>query len=688
MSDARTDFFKSDTRPKQTASRDDFFAGKVDTVGPKKAPNFSAPYAYFDPEVRRAAGVKDSDVTPLQEIPAGFNRGTMELLGLPMNTAVDASNLLGAGYGTAASEITGRPADEFFSPYNKEDVPLTGSWFSQKLDALTSAIGMGPVTQPVAPEKGGHQLMYNIGSGIPSSMVGGGGAVAPGMAGTAAGAIAGQAGADPAMQAVVSLLASHGASKLMEPPAPSQAKEVKESTPQEKLNEAASKQSMGAAGAAVDLDKLSPDLKNAVTAAVQKTGGAVNPEVLARRIQADSLPVKVPMSEGQALGDARIISMERNDRGRTPGAVEAYESQNKALTENLKAFRDMAGEDVFSTNPVEHGDTLIAKYKAIDDARNADITQKYQALQDAAGGDFPIDTQALNTNVIAALKKKLATNNAPSDVMSALDEAASSGKMSLEDFENLRSTLAREQRTNSKGEVRYASGVIRNEIEKIPLQPGAEQLKGLADTARAAARERFQALEADPAYKASVEETVSPDAFVSKFITGKGAYATREQAANMAKAMADDPTAQQTLKVAVLDHLRQSAGIDPAYNGNFSQAGYNKALNALSPRIEFFLDPALVEHTHNLGDVARYSQFQPSGSFVNNSNTFVSAAADKAKFAAEKAVNMSIPGLDLGTMARERIESAAAARRVKKTWDPGAGLTKLSDLSKMGKEKK
>lgn len=686
MSDARTDFFASGGsgggKSKAAATRDDFFAGKVDIEEPKKPVNFSSPYAYFDPEVRRASGTEDADLTPLQEIPSGFNRGVVELAGLPMSTATAATNLVGAGYGTARSQITGEDPNELFTPYDPAQIAGTGDWFAQKLDALTGSFGLGPVTQPINPNAPGHSLMYNIGAGIPGSMIGGSGAVAPGMVGTAAGAIVGEAGADPATQAVASLLGGYGASRLMDSPmAPSKAREVEEKTPQQLLDDQAHKQSTGAAGAAVDLQKLSPDLRVAVEKAVQQTGGAVNPEVLARQIQADSLPVKVRLSEGQALADPRMISLEMNARGKHEVYSKGFEAQNKALVENLRVMRDESGPDVFSTNPVEHADTLIGRYKAIDDAVNTEIAGKYQALRDAAGGEFPVDTKTLLTNVRGALKKDLATAKAPADVMAFLDEKAAAGGMTLEDFESLRTSLARIQRSAADGQERHAAGVIRRQIEEMPLQPGAEQLKGLADEARSAARNRFQALEADPAYKAAVNDSVTPDAFVQKFVVN----GARDNVSRLSAAMQDDPAALQTLRVATIEHLRKAAGIDNGYNGNFTQAGFNKALQGLEPKLGFLLDPKTAETARNLGDVARYTQVQPKGSFVNNSNTFAAATAEKAADALEGIIDFKAGGIPFARTIRQSLNERKVEKAAEKTFAPGAGLTKLSDLNKVGK---
>lgn len=525
---------------------------------------------------------------------------------------------------------------------------------------------------------------------------------APGALGENWADMATEAGASPllatgirtAPDALVALLGMRGLGKvvpgespmapLREPVNPyAQAPDATPIDTQAALNKAGSSQSMGAAGAAVDLQKLSPPLRSAVERAVRETGGAVNPEAMARQVQADSLPVKVNLSEGQALGDERLISLELNARGKHEIYSKGFAEQNKALTENLRAMREQSGPEVFSTNAVEHADTFIGRYKEIDEARNADIGAKYEALRDAAAGEFPIDTQALATNVRGALKKQLATNNAPPDIMGALDEAAASGKLSLEDFEMLRTRLASIQRSASDGQVRHAAGVIRQQIEEMPLAPGAEQLKGLADSARTAARERFAALEADPAYKAAVNDSVAPDAFVRKYVIG----GTRDNVAKLSEAMSGDERAVQTLKVATLDHLRSAAGIDNGYNGNFTQAGYNKALQSLEAKLGSLLDPATAETARTLGDVARYTQFQPKGSFANNSNTFVSAAAEKAADALEGVLNYKTGGIPVASSIRKAMNEGKIRKQAERTFAPGAGLTKLSELAKLKEPK-
>lgn len=443
-----------------------------------------------------------------------------------------------------------------------------------------------------------------------------------------------------------------------------------------------SPQSMGAAAAAPRLTSLSPELQEGVRKAVQQTGGAVPPETLTRHVEADSLPVKIQLTEGQATQDPRIISQEMNTRGRTPEMVSRLSEQNQQLKDNVQALRDQVGPDVFSANPVEHGDTLIKSYQDKDAPIKADITAKYKALEDANGGQFPLDTNGFVKSTDAALNKAFKSNSVPSDLAANLNELRNGRQMTFGDFESLRSDAADAARTSTDGRQRAAAVIIRDQLENMPLTPEAAKLKPLADAARSAAKARFDALEADPAYDAAVHGTIPPDRFVQKFVTGPGA--TRDGVATMRQNLAHDPTATQTMGVAALDHLRQSAGIDPMGNGNFTQAGFNKALVAMDPKLQSLVDPKTAEHLSTLGNVARYTQAQPRGSFVNNSNTLVGSLAEHGKNLAEGAANTFLGAriVPVGSLVREAAQKRAAAQATARSLAPGAGLTRLPDVPK------
>jgi hypothetical protein len=434
---------------------------------------------------------------------------------------------------------------------------------------------------------------------------------------------------------------------------------------------AGSAQNMGAAAAAPRLQNVSPELRQAIVNTARRSGGVVNPEVLARHVDADSLPVRVRLTEGQATGDVQLLSAEQNMRGRTPQFAERFNEQNRALAQNMQAIRDEAGPDVFSANVVEHGDTLINAYRTVDAAREAQVTQAYQALRQGAGGQFPVGARTLLGNATQELHRRLLFDHAPPTVMKTLERlAANPGSMTFENFESLRTNLARIQRSSVDGNERAAAGVIRNAMEDLPLVPGAARLKPLADRARALHRERREAIEADPAYEAAVNETVPPDRFVQRFVIG----GTRDNLARMRSTIGADESAAQTMGVAALDYLRDQARLSPTYEGNFATASYSKALNRLSPSLRSLLQARQVEQLEQLGRVAGYTTFQPRGSFVNNSNTFTAAAAEGAKGAAEGAANVAAGGIPIGTWARRGLEGRSTRRQAERATAPGAGL--------------
>lgn len=423
--------------------------------------------------------------------------------------------------------------------------------------------------------------------------------------------------------------------------------------------------SQGAAAAVPDLTGTSPALQQAIVKTGRKAD--VNLDVLRRHQDAESLPVPIRLLEGEATGDVVQISRDRNMRGAVPDMARHMDATNKALGENMQVLRDRIGPDVFSANIVEHGDSLISAYRSVDESANAQIGAAYQALRDAAGGRFPIGAQTLLRNTEAALKKELKSHYAPSGEMGMLREwAEKPGTMTFEDFEALRTNLATIQRTSADGNARRAAGIIREQMEELPLTKGAEHLKGIADNARSLARKRFEALEADPAYKAAVEESVPPDRFVQKFVIG----GTRDNIAKMARSI---PEAQQTMSVSVLDYLRDQAKVGPGQNGNFAADSYSRALRRVDPSLRSMFTPDDIETLEKLERVSRYTTVQPRGSFVNNSNTGVMATATAGAGKILEGI-LNTGGTGFGTAAKEGIKRRSGMTEYRRISAPGAGL--------------
>lgn len=420
--------------------------------------------------------------------------------------------------------------------------------------------------------------------------------------------------------------------------------------------------------------EASPAIQGAVSR-LEGQGKQVNLEALQRYVDADTLPVPIRITRGQATRDPVTFSEERNTRAADSRFADLFKEQHEGIVKNLGALREEVGPNVFSTNAVEHGDTLIGAYKRIDDAAEAEIGALYKELREALGSQVPIDAGAILKNTRNALRNELMTDHAPPSIMKSLEELADSKNMTFENFESLRTQLARIQRSNTvDGNVKHAASIIRTQLEQLPLFPGsgAERMKPIADRARAAARARFKALEADPAYEAAVNGTVPPDRFVQKFVVG----GARDDVSKMRQAFANDPTAIETMGTAAYDHLRNTAGVDAFGNGAFSQARFNKQLTSLDPKMHDLFSPQTAERLRQLGRVARTINEEVPGSFVNRSNTAVAQFGKMAGQTAEGLVNFQFGGLPVGTGGRALVERLLRGGAYKRSIDPRVGLLK------------
>lgn len=418
---------------------------------------------------------------------------------------------------------------------------------------------------------------------------------------------------------------------------------------------------------AQELSKLNPD--------------EINIPVLERHLDADTLPIPIRLSEGQATRDPHIFSDEMNSRGKNKQLSDRYNQQNAQLVENIDQIKENAAPRVYGTNVVENGQSLIDAYKDIDKARLTNIDAKYQLLRDAAGGQFPIDGVAFANNAYASLKKNLKTEFLPDSIKKQVDAFRKGEPMSFEQFEALRTNLAAEMRKADRagdGNAEFALGQVRKSLEDLPLTGETKELKVLADEARNAAKERFDTLETDKAYKAAINGKVAPDDFINKFvINGK-----KNDIDTMVSHLGTDSQAREVMAAGIVNWLKSKAGISADGQGAFSQKGFNKALESIDPKILNIVGPEVNQQLKALGNTARNIQERPVGGYVNESNTLVGAMAEKAKTGAEVGLNWLGGGVvPVGTITRGAIHNVKEAQKVKKSLKPGAGI-RLKDIGK------
>ncbi len=450
--------------------------------------------------------------------------------------------------------------------------------------------------------------------------------------------------------------------------------------------------SVGSAGtsapemARASVQNASPQLRETVERAI-KSGQPINQRILDNYVAAESLPHPVSISKGQAAESPVLISEERNLRAQYKKLGEGFAEADASLKENLPLIRAQAAPEAFGTTQAQHGQSIMGVIDRIDAAKNDVIAANYKALEDANGGRFPMDVNAFVRDATAQLHKKLKYNHVPAEIAKDIRDVQKNG-MNFEEFEALRTNLATAQRTNKDGNARAAAGIIRRALEDMPMPKefvGSSlegsamvdtNLKSLADKARASAKERFDLLDANPAYKSVVEGDANSEDFIRKHV-----FNGKKKDVEQLMGSLDDE-GKQSVRAGLIDMLERESGIVDG-KGTFSQSSYNKAVDKLrqSGKLDLLFEPETRKQLETLGHVARLTQQQPAGSYVNNSNTLVSALSEGAKNTAAGAVNVLAHGLPVGTGGLKLSRMMAERKAAKEAFRPGAGVL-LRDLVK------
>jgi hypothetical protein len=428
------------------------------------------------------------------------------------------------------------------------------------------------------------------------------------------------------------------------------------------------------------IDQLPLEMRGAASQMPLKN---VNLKALESHVEALNLPDPIQLTKGQATEDLVALSNELNRRGELPNIAQRIGEQNKKLVNNLTLIRERAAPDVFGTKPSEFGQQVIDGYLNIDRQRNDNIRQLYGQLEQAAGGNFPIDAQKFVQSADQQLKKKLKSEFLPPEIDRQLQSYRDGSRMDFEQFESLRTNLATEIRKAERagdGNKSFALGVVRDSLENLPLTGEAAKLKPLADAARKAAKERFDALKRDPAYNAAVEGKVAPENFIDTFVLSKG-KGTEANVRQMMSALGRGTPEQQAIAAGLMETITRKA-VDSS--GNFSQAAYNKILRDLEPKLLEVFDPDSAKQLKSLGNVSRKVMAQPKGGFANNSNTLVAGLAEKAGKALELGLNISTANLlPLGTIAKQARQRKAAEKFQRETLEPLAGTKQERTLGEI-----
>jgi hypothetical protein len=463
---------------------------------------------------------------------------------------------------------------------------------------------------------------------------------------------------------------------------------------QEVINNSGAGQSMGAAAATHDVEALSPQLQAAVVDAGRKTGGKVNLDALTAHAEFEQHGVE-PL-RGQITRDPEQFTEEQNSTH--PDIIARINKQTPQLTDALDTIRRNASPTSVGNDYIENGRAAVDALKQYDEPIRADVSAKYKALADANGGSMPVDGRSFVDKADADLKAQNKARYLPPEVRSTLDDLREGGDFSFSNFENLRTDLAAASRKAERAGDGNAVGAImltRNALEQLPLSGKASQsglfsaggagapdaaaltqMKALADQARSAAKARFDAMDADPAYRAAVDDvsagnkrgSPSPlaDTFLDKYALSKSAPQSQVDLM-MQKIKATDPEAAGAVASHALNAVRKAA-ISP--NGNVLPSGFNGVMQKLGPKFDSLLAPETRDSLESYGRVLSRAKVEPAGGKVNYSRSGV-IARDAMQTMAEGLANAKTGGTYGILKKMLNIKENAFAKDALK---PGAGL--------------
>lgn len=378
--------------------------------------------------------------------------------------------------------------------------------------------------------------------------------------------------------------------------------------------------------------KIDPNLYSAVKREVNESlrmGMDPDPSIMARHADAAALPVPVRLTRGQAARDPMQFAWEHRVAGQQ-GVGEPLSgllsAQNRALIENLNQLG--AGR---ALSPFDASRRIISQIEGVDSQLRTQINQAYAAVKDSAGRPARVDNQAfadLSKNLLTEGRPELAglVNRGdfiPAKIRDVYNDIVT-GKLPLtvDTVQFLDRNWGAVQRAAPDDEA-MAIGTLRRALNQTPVDDllGQESMAAY-NAAKALAKQRFDLIEAIPAYKAIEigSRKSEPDTFFRDFVSN----ANVSELKGLKQLIGAENVAmlQDTL-VSNLKHKSLSGASDD--NGVFSQAAYNKVLHdpTQAPRIrELFADnEATLGHLYRLGRVSEDIIKIPAASKVNTSNT-------------------------------------------------------------------
>lgn len=310
---------------------------------------------------------------------------------------------------------------------------------------------------------------------------------------------------------------------------------------------------------------------------------------------------------------------------------------NEQLTSKWQSLVDDTG-----AQPVDNNVRMESTFQTLrqgDEARQADIGAKYTAAREMSGNDLPLNHIRFIDQASREIEKDGLGPFVPSSVTKVFKQmfdTPNNPRFTYEKSETLIKILNAEFKKAERagdGNTTKVIGIIRknldNEVDSSIADLSGSLGQGVSDgglagtqgawnTARGAARDRFQDLDSNPALKAAIDD-VAPDKAFNKLVL----TANERDLVKLVDNLKSTPDGQKNLadlQGATIEHFLTKA--TAADNGAFSTAQLNKAINSFgNNRMKALFSPEQIARINDIQKVGDILMQRPQGAHINDSNT-------------------------------------------------------------------
>lgn len=384
----------------------------------------------------------------------------------------------------------------------------------------------------------------------------------------------------------------------------------------------------------VDLSNVSKEVAQSIVDDVKKSvskGENLNPDAIRRLADYKSVGA-TPMQSSLTLNPADITH-DRNlaklsANSRDPVAQQLANTQRNNDIQLVTKLNELGANT--QTTSYEAGQKVIESLGLKDQAAKKYIDGLYSQARATDGRSAILDPHFFTNKANDLLDYHDAGGALPGDIRNKLNGIAKGDiPLTVDVAEQLKSNLARLQRSATDGSVKFSLGQVRQALEETPLMEGQGQPAIDAfNKARQAHKAYMTMVDKIPALQA-VRDGVEPDKFMQTFILGNGAKSNINDIAALKDSLKNNPEAVSQVRGQMLAYLKEKAlGGKADEVANFSPSNFNSALNKIGEmKLGMFMSKEDISMLKTIGRVGSYEKFQPTGSAVNNSNTAAAVAS-------------------------------------------------------------